>query len=93
MVEKIDSPIGDENTRFACLYIQTHVEKIDSPIGDENCFQFLKRLLQIIVEKIDSPIGDENTGNTDNIIFVHRRENRFPDRGRELSTGIWLTVS
>ena len=36
-VEKVDSPIGDEN----CIAIQLcvhgyFVEKVDSPIGDEN---------------------------------------------------------
>ena len=37
------------------------VEKIDSPIGDENCFAIILT-----------------------IISFSRRENRFPDRGREL---------
>ena len=39
------------------------------------------------VEKIDSPIGDENllTVTGENITF-YSRENRFPDRGRELCT-------
>ena len=37
VVEKIDSPIGDENF-FSSCFIKSHfpVEKIDSPIGDEN---------------------------------------------------------
>ena len=35
-VEKIDSPIGDENTVRVIIDSLISVEKIDSPIGDEN---------------------------------------------------------
>ena len=42
IVEKVDSPIGDENL-FMFLHdiILLIVEKVDSPIGDENCFIFM----------------------------------------------------
>ena len=35
-VEKVDSPIGDENGRVEIDHHKRHVEKVDSPIGDEN---------------------------------------------------------
>ena len=35
-VEKIDSPIGDENFALISSTWSGVVEKIDSPIGDEN---------------------------------------------------------
>ena len=37
VVEKVDSPIGDENLVFTALGVILYwVEKVDSPIGDEN---------------------------------------------------------
>ena len=35
-VEKVDSPIGDENFFPPMLCFLDSVEKVDSPIGDEN---------------------------------------------------------
>ena len=38
-VEKVDSPIGDENDLDDEALVQDFgVEKVDSPIGDENAF-------------------------------------------------------
>ena len=36
LVEKVDSPIGDENFFPPMLCFLDSVEKVDSPIGDEN---------------------------------------------------------
>ena len=39
-VEKVDSPIGDENVVLVFqVFLLFHVEKVDSPIGDENSCQ------------------------------------------------------
>ena len=35
-VEKVDSPIGDENLSRCNAMFHHPVEKVDSPIGDEN---------------------------------------------------------
>ena len=36
-VEKVDSPIGDENCSCVVGFsLLVYVEKVDSPIGDEN---------------------------------------------------------
>ena len=59
-VEKVDSPIGDENSFLYVHCFLPSVEKVDSPIGDEKqsdiCYDFLRK-----VEKVDSPIGDEKS--------------------------------
>ena len=60
-VEKVDSPIGDENSFLYVHCFLPSVEKVDSPIGDEKSV-FVMVLLSISsVEKVDSPIGDENS--------------------------------
>ena len=84
-VEKIDSPIGDENSAAA-------VPRISSVNGRENRFPDRGRervnvnmcAFDCFVEKIDSPIGDENNSGSSIHNSVICRENRFPDRGREL---------
>ena len=40
-VEKVDSPIGDENDYFISVKENSFVEKVDSPIGDENTQKIL----------------------------------------------------
>ena len=41
IVEKVDSPIGDENVLMEHVNRKgSDVEKVDSPIGDENCFPY-----------------------------------------------------
>ena len=38
LVEKVDSPIGDENADLRVVTGRADlVEKVDYPIGDENC--------------------------------------------------------
>ena len=60
-VEKVDSPIGDENDLDDEALVQDFgVEKVDSPIGDENVVLVFQVFLLFHVEKVDSPIGDEN---------------------------------
>ena len=85
-VEKIDSPIGDENKTMSKAKM-----KINN--GRENRFpdrgreprQCYYNTCKNKVEKIDSPIGDENLScRWHGYAFILRRENRFPDRGREL---------
>ena len=84
-VEKIDSPIGDENYRD--VFFDTQVVSRENRFPDRGREPAISGMLPTgmhTVEKIDSPIGDEN------IIWIYYietgyngRENRFPDRGRE----------
>ena len=64
MVEKIDSPIGDENS-FAFQLITVHRycrENRFPDRGREHFINFRVIFHYTSVEKIDSPIGDENKG-------------------------------
>ena len=62
IVEKVDSPIGDENTTFHFFpRVQTCRE---SRFPDRGRKLHLARAITVLlscVEKVDSPIGDENS--------------------------------
>ena len=48
-VEKVDSPIGDENLLCPSSNINSiAVEKVDSPIGDENAFDLVEGKVEFL---------------------------------------------
>ena len=90
-VEKVDSPIGDENNRARNRKTILLIRSRESRFPDRgrkpnsgSLFTYSSRN----VEKVDSPIGDENgSTNLSPSAFITYKKRRCSDRGREFPIG------
>ena len=95
LVEKVDSPIGDENICILSERVKLFGRESRFPDRGRKLLVARPAFQLFRVEKVDSPIGDENNRarNRKTILLIRSRESRFPDRGRKPNSGSLFTYS